>query len=54
MPEAAATAAPRKAGAHREATLYRALNGEGAGPASMGWALRALPCDDDAGSDAGS
>ena len=33
MPEA--TAAPRKAGAHREATLYRALNGEGAGPAPV-------------------
>jgi Fe-S cluster assembly protein SufD len=35
VPEAAATAAPRKAGAHREATLYRALNGAGAGPAPI-------------------
>jgi Fe-S cluster assembly protein SufD len=32
MPEAAT--AQRKPGAHREATLYRALNGAGAGPAS--------------------
>src|SRR5947209_3146910 len=30
----------RKPGAHREATLYRALNGDGAGPASPD-ALRA-------------
>jgi Fe-S cluster assembly protein SufD len=34
VPEAAA-AVKSKPGAHREATLYRALNGEGAGPASV-------------------
>jgi hypothetical protein len=33
VPEATAT--PAKAGAHREAILYRALNGAGAGPAPV-------------------
>src|SRR3954467_11728356 len=36
VPEAVAAAASRaKPGAHREAILYRALNGEGAGPAAV-------------------
>ena len=35
QPEVAATATPAKAGAHREAILYRALNGAGAGPAPV-------------------
>src|SRR3954453_1408690 len=36
VPEAATAAAPRaKPGAHREAILYRALNGAGAGPAPV-------------------
>lgn len=35
MPDAPAPVAEKKAGAHRDATLYRALNGDGAGPASV-------------------